>query len=181
MKITIKTILTAVLSVIFLLLVGCGESQKTAQTSTLITTNTTNNRATIMLNMNGKTYTYERINWDFSKVDIGNDILISIVQEGAPIIDFSFPASDQHFKNGSFTYTHPEVSSTNKPLYLSFFDKNRKVKRHTEKRIALRSGQIEVKRTSNSLSIDFDVMGSSMLDVSEEGKFPISGTVKLKF
>lgn len=181
MKITIKTILTALLCGMLVVLVGCGESQKTLQTPKQIATSKTDDRATIMLNMNGKTYTYEDINWDFSKVDIGNDILISIVQEGAPIIDFSFPASDQYFENGSFTYAHPEVSSTNEPLYLSFFDKNRKVKRHTEKRIALRSGRIEVQRTSNSLTIDFDVMGSSMLDVSEEGKFPINGTVKLKF
>lgn len=121
MKIIIKTISTILMCVVFIMLISCGESQKTVQTPTQTVTNKNDGRATIILNMNGKTYEYDHIDWNYSKVDIGNDILLKIVQEGSPIINFSFPASNQHFKKGIFKYTHPEVTSTEEPLYLSFF------------------------------------------------------------
>jgi len=138
-------------------------------------------RGSIQLDFDGKNYDYDNIDWNYSRVEMNNDMLIKIVQKGMPSIDFSFPASDQHLKNGNFSYTIPSDGSPNETLYLSFFDKNRKTEKLTHKRIVLRSGQIEVQRSKNSITINFDAEGSSMGLGSKENQFPIEGTMVLKF
>jgi len=104
---------------------SCGQNRKQLKIVEHTAIQTSDEKSSVTLNMDGKTYTYDDIDRKYSRVEMNNDILIKIVQKGLPSIDFGFPASDPNFTNGSFNYT-VGLDSKTETLYLSFFDKNRK-------------------------------------------------------
>lgn len=166
-----------------LLLLGCKESKPTETTllssanKSLETSNTS-----VLLKMEGKTFTMSQNELNpQQKLDFENDQLQYVVYTNESIVSLNFNLSKtEALNNVPVTYSIPEANSGPVKVDLSFFNKDRKVDKRTNKRVVFKKGTITISElTKNSLKMEFNGEGCGMME--RDALFPITGHINITY
>ncbi|MBU3822953.1 hypothetical protein KO566_12855 [Flavobacteriaceae bacterium XHP0103] len=138
----------------------------------------TDEKAAVVLQMEGETYTILQENLQPIKVDFNNgDLQYVIWQDGNPV-QTNVNITDADIKtNGAATYSIPEDNSPNIKIDLNFYNQDRDASR-MNKRIVFRKGIVSIKKISEyALEMTFEGEGGGMMKSSES--FPIKGSINI--
>ena len=183
MKIKSHKVLIAVLSILFLS--ACtGKSKSNTNRmdveNEISKTELQNEKFAVMVEMEGKTFTLHQKELVNNILTIKNDTLqfVFYTNENPFQLNLNLNNTDI-LKQGSATYTIPDINQPKIKVDLSFFNNERDVK-SMNKRIIFRKGTLNItKITEHQLQMTFEGEGSGMLEYGKN--FPISGEATVNF
>lgn len=185
MKNSIQTIHIFIFALVLLL--GCKEQKKqedeTAENRTQVAQKTT--KDTAQLTLDGKTYVYNNINWEKSRVKYdGEDVRLTLRQEKLPRIRFRFPDIHKSLERQS-EFKMPDVlrggksgGYFNSPITLSFQVYEKPEDIHPKGVVSFHKGKLTANFENGRLHVEFEGEGRKAL-VDEREYFPVSGTIDI--
>lgn len=171
------------LLVILILVIGCKNSNKT--NATHLNNNSQSkieSNEAVLLNMEGNAFTMSQNDLNpQQKLDFEKDNLQYVIYTNESAVSINFNLSKtEALKNIPVTYSIPEVNSGAVKVDLSFFNKERKVEKRTNKRVVFKKGTITISElTNNSLKMEFKGEGCGMME--RDVLFPISGHINISY
>lgn len=160
------------------LFISCkNEQPQEIEVSQLKETTKNDQKGTIEVSMDGKTYVYNNIDWKKSRIKNEEDILLSIRQNGLPRVMFKFPDIEKSLRDGQNTFKIPDVNRRGfSPITLNFILSTNDKKREA---ITFRKGQVKASFNDNHFVLKFEGQGGPTLD----GKinYPIRGILDINF
>ncbi|MBD1262186.1 hypothetical protein HZY62_16415 [Maribacter polysiphoniae] len=131
---------------------------------------------TMKLVIDGKTYQYDDIDWEKSRVKYDDNIRLSLVQERMPQLKFRFPEVKESLAAQS-TFKLPDIHRGKLPISINFI---LYVKEEGKSREAwtFRTGELEAHLKNDRLQMSFDGVGGPSLDASKI--YPISGSIDIQ-
>lgn len=158
---------------------SCKNKQESNSKSITFSEETSEN-ASVVIQMEGKTYTIQQHDLQPIDIDFKNNKLQYVIwQDGNPV-QTNVNFSDVVLKEtGTATYKIPEDNSPHIKIDLNFYNAERDAKT-MNKRIIFRKGIIEIKQlTENKLQMSFDGEGGGMMD--RTNNFPITGKLNVLY
>jgi len=132
-------------------------------------------KGTIELTLDGKTYIYDDINWEKSRIKNEKTLRLIIRQDELPQIQFRFPDIEKSLADGKDTFSIPDLYRRGfLPITLNFIVT---IKDKSSEAVTFRKGKIKASFISNNLKITFDGEGGPALDA--ETIYPITGTINI--
>lgn len=165
---------------VFLVLVVIFSCKEVSENPNVTLVNETNIGYAVSVSMEDETFRIAQENLESPIVVIKKDTLqFSLWEDGNPLqLNFNLN-NTAILSSGSATYAIPDVNAPKIKVDLSFFNKDRDVKR-TNKRIIFRKGTIHItKITEHELQMTFEGEGSGILEYGKN--FSISGNVKISY
>ncbi len=183
MKIKNHIVLIAVISILFLS--ACtGKSKSNTNRmdvqNEISKTELQNEKFAVMVEMEDKTFTLHQKELVNNILTIKNDTLQFVFYGNENPFKLNLNLNNTDIlKQGSATYTIPDINQPKVKVDLSFFNNERDVT-SINKRIIFRKGTINVtKITENKLEMTFEGEGSGALEYGKS--FPISGEVSINY
>lgn len=139
--------------------------------------------AAVILHMEGKTFTMQQKDLNpQQKLDFDEDQLQYMFYTNESIVSINFNLTKTDILNTApITYTIPDVNAGPIKVDLSFFNKDRKTSRRTNKRVVFKKGAITIKElTKNNLNMEFTGEGTGVTEASDT-HFPITGTINISY
>jgi len=132
-------------------------------------------KGTIELTLDGKTYIYDDINWEKSRIKNEKNLRLFIRHDELPEIQFRFPDIEKSLADGQNTFDIPDLYRRGfLPITLNFIVTIKDKKREA---VTFRKGEIKASFKNNNLKIVFDGEGGPVLDAKTI--YSISGTINI--
>ncbi|SFZ93425.1 hypothetical protein SAMN05428642_103126 [Flaviramulus basaltis] len=167
------------LLVIIVLLISCKESKKHEEKTILKTEKVeveNASKGTLKLTLNGKTYVYNNIDWEKSRVKYDDNIRLSIVQERMPQLKFWFPDVKESL-TAQNNFKLPDIHRGKLPISINFILYSEEGGKSREAWI-FRTGELRASLENDRFQMTFKGEGGPSLDSSK--RYPISGELNIK-
>lgn len=172
-------------ALVLLLLMSCNESpkkEKTTNQPNIVTAD----KGAMQLTLDGKTYVYDDIDWDKSRVKYdGEDVRLALRQDRLPRVNFWFPDVHESLEQQN-EFKIPDVlrggksgGYFNSPITLSFQVYQKPEDHYPKGSVAFDKGQLTSSFENGRLKVAFEGEGSTVFQ-DEKAHFPVSGTMDIK-
>ncbi|MGB5437359.1 MAG: hypothetical protein WBM98_15795 [Maribacter sp.] len=133
-------------------------------------------KGTMKLVLDGKTYVYDNIDWEKSRVKYDDDISLSLVQERMPQLKFRFPDVKESL-TAQNNFKLPDIHRGKLPISINFI---LYLKEEGKSREAwtFRTGELEAHLKNDRLQMSFEGVGGPSLDATKI--YPISGSINIQ-
>lgn len=133
----------------------------------------------VLIEMEGKTYRMDNINWVNSTVtEVEDEIRFYLTQDDSPVTVNLNMKQNAVGASGANRFKLPDTNRPNMVIELSFFQPDRPVSR-MKRRLVFSEGTIDILEYGpNTLRMTFQGMGNQLMDAEQ---FPMEGSINIEF